>query len=87
MDRPLRAEILSSAQRRYEAAAKELWLRSQAEAQAQVRALAQPREQLKVYAQQAYPARLPRQDWPPSQSRPAIYPQAQVQAGPSRPPA
>ncbi|KAL5507909.1 hypothetical protein ACEPAH_5527 [Sanghuangporus vaninii] len=84
MDRALRAEILSNAQRRYEAAARELWIRTQAEAQARVKALAQPRDEGRAY-ERGYPHSRPHgQEWPLSQNRSSIHSQSHVQAGPSR---
>ncbi|KAL5527734.1 hypothetical protein ACEPAG_6535 [Sanghuangporus baumii] len=79
-ERVLRAEILSNAQRRYETAARELWIRAQAEAQAQVKALAQPRDVGRVYERGYSQIRLHRQERPLS----SVHSQTRAQAGPSR---
>ncbi|KAL5487696.1 hypothetical protein ACEPAI_5804 [Sanghuangporus weigelae] len=86
IDRALRAEILSNAQRRYEAAARELWIMAQAEAQAQVKALAQPRDEGRVYERGYSQTRPHRQEWPLPQNRSSVHSQTHVQAGPSRAP-
>ncbi|OCB85365.1 hypothetical protein A7U60_g7674 [Sanghuangporus baumii] len=86
MDRALRAGILSNAQRRYEAAARELWIRTQAEAQAQVKALARPRDEGRAYERGYSHSRPHRQEWPLPQNCSSIHSQSHVQAGPSRSP-